>query len=409
MAALSEQTRVRENCAATPLPLPAAPDEHPRVAVVLTQLGLGGAELQTIELLKRLKGSTWEPVVVICLSEDLEPYGRVVEDLGYRLEVMDRRGSFDLPRLLSLRNLLGAYRITLVHAVHLLAAGYSWIACSLGRKVSVLPTFRSSNIDHGLLRRFVYKRMLAGSPFTLVNSHCGARILVDGLGASRERVVVVPNGVDFPELRESAATPELRSELGIATTDPVVGFVGRNRRVKNVPRFLEIAGRLFEQIPGLHIVVVGSGLDESVRGRLAPNLPSARTHFLGPRQNVPALLKDMDVLVITSDSEGCPNVALEALGLGVPVVSADVGDVGRMIAAAQRGAVVRPDDVDGYVEQVLRQLPDHRRDRVTSSSLDCLNLERDYSLDSMVLGTVGLWRRLLIERRHRLDQDGLPD
>ena len=74
MAALSEQTRVRENCAATPLLLPTAPDEHPRVAVVLTQLGLGEAELQTIELLKRLKGSTWEPVVIICLSEYLEPY-----------------------------------------------------------------------------------------------------------------------------------------------------------------------------------------------------------------------------------------------------------------------------------------------------------------------------------------------
>ena len=230
--------------------------------------------------------------------------------------------------------------------------------------------------------------MLTGLPFTLVNSHCGARILVDGLGPA-QRVVVVPNGVDFPELRESATTPELRSELGIATTDPVVGFVGRNQRVKNVPRFLKIASRLFEQIPGLHIVVIGSGLDESVRGRLAPNLPSARTHFLGPRQNVPALLKDMDVLVITSDSEGCPNVALEALGLGVPVVSADVGDVGRMIAAAQRGAVVRPDDVDGYVEQVLRQLPDHRRDRVTSSSLDCLNLERVIAWTAWSWGPLG--------------------
>jgi glycosyltransferase involved in cell wall biosynthesis len=373
--------------------LPARLEKEPRVAVVLTQLGYGGAERQTVELLTSLKATVWEPVVVVCLSEYLRPYGSIVRDLGYPLEVIRRRGSFDLARLASLRNLFRVYHVNLVHGVHLLAAAYSWIACSRGRTAPVIPAFRGGQTDHGLIRAFVYRRMLAASPITLVNSRRGARFLVDQLCARPERVAVVPNGVDFHNLGRIAARPRLRSELGIAQTEPIVGFVGRNQRVKNVPRFLEVARRLLQRVPRLHIVVVGSGLDESVRVQLAPTLPTSHTHFLGPREDVPALLKEMDVLVITSDSEGCPNVALEALGLGVPVVSADVGDVAHMVAAAQHGTVVSRHDLDGYVQSTLKYLSS-RRERPGEAPISA-ELERHYSLESMVAHTVQLWQTLL--------------
>jgi glycosyltransferase involved in cell wall biosynthesis len=392
-AAISESGLDLDKYTTGPL-LPGMAAECVRVAVVVTQLGFGGAEGQTVKLLERLKGSPWAPVVVICLSEDVKPHGSRVLDLGYPLEIASRQGSFDIDRVMVLRKLLRAYNVTLVHAVHLLAAAYSWIASRAGRDARVLPTFRSSNLDHGATRRFVYRRMLASCPLTLVNSHRGAEVLIRGLKARPERLKVVPNGLNFADLRNSASTPCLRAELGICADESIVGFVGRDRHVKNVPRFLKLAERLLDMSPRLHVVLVGVGLDESARGRLASALPESRTHFLGPRTDTPALLSDMDVLVITSESEGCPNVVLEALGLGVPVVSADVGDVPRMIRAAGHGAVVRSNDLESYVEQVLRHVSS-RSKRSRAPLIDLSGLEHEYDVDRMVLQTVELWKNLM--------------
>jgi glycosyltransferase involved in cell wall biosynthesis len=375
-----------------------ATGDPPRVAVVLTQLGLGGAERQTVELLRRLKGTAWEPVVVICLSNSVEPYAHHVRELGYPLEIVRRRASFDIGRLVWLRRLFRSYEIHLVHSVHLLAAAYCWIACWREPNRAVLPTFRGGNVNHGPVRRYFYKRIIAESSFTLVNSNRGAHVLVSDLNAQPERLVVIPNGVDFQELRERASTPSLRTDLGIAASDPIVGFVGSNRQVKNLPRFVALADRLVQKIPSLRIVVVGPGLDESARTRLAPTLAASRTHFLGPRSDVPSLLADMDVLVITSDSEGCPNVALEALGLGVPVVGANVGDIPQLIATAEIGTVVPADDLDEYLRQVIRYLNIHR-DSKTVHRQPSPRFEREYGMEAMIGRTLKLWQHLVVEPR----------
>ena len=146
-----------------------------RIAVTLAQLTHGGAERQTVELLRRLRGTEWEPAVVICLSEDLEPYGPIIRDLGYRLQVLPRTSSFDLTRVLKLRRMLHQEQIDLVHAVQLRASAYSWLACQGREKPRVLPTVRATLRRLGIIRWCIYRLMLKRSPHTLVNSYRGAR------------------------------------------------------------------------------------------------------------------------------------------------------------------------------------------------------------------------------------------
>ena len=150
----------------------------PRIAVVFTQLGLGGAERQHFLLLRRLaeRNHPWRPALVACLSEDLDPYGPALEALGYRLVVLPRRGSFDLGRLARLRRLLRAEGIDLCHAVHLLASGYCWLAARGGGPV-VLPTIRGGVTGRGRLRRFLYAVAFTRSPLILANSERGREAL----------------------------------------------------------------------------------------------------------------------------------------------------------------------------------------------------------------------------------------
>jgi len=366
----------------------------PRVAVVVSQLGFGGAERQTAELLAALRGRPDEPRLVICLSADLEPYGPRLVELGYRLEVIPRGTSFDLARLFRLRRLFRNERIDLVHAVHLLASGYAFLAAWPGRRPIVLPSVRGAEAGPGALRRLVYRRMFQACPRALVNSSRGARFMHEILGAPADRIAVIPNGVDFAALAAAARPDLLRSELGIPPAAPLVAYVGKDSRVKNVPRAVEVVRRARAAHRDLHAVFVGEGLDEEARGKLAPDLPPGPVRLLGPRPDIPSILAAADALLLTSDSEGCPNVVIEALALGTPVVSADVGDVAEIVGGAGAGMVVPRGDVDAYVAALGRLFGDRSAARAAVRR-ELPRLEARYGLAAMVEGTLALWRELL--------------
>jgi glycosyltransferase involved in cell wall biosynthesis len=362
--------------------------------VVLTQLGYGGAERQTVELLRRLAGGPWQPELVVCLSEDLEPHGPLLREMGYRLEVLPRRGSFDPARVWRLRALLARERIDLVHAVHLLASGYVALATRFGRKPPMLPTVRGARRVRGALRRAVYRRMIRRSPVTLVNSEQGKRILAADLGVPEDRLEVVPNGIDFEALDRAASGADPRPGLGIPAGAPLVLYVGKNAPVKDVPRLVRVLGELLARHPEAHAVVAGHGLDSAAGVALGPNLPGDRAHWLGPRSDVPLLLASADALLLTSRSEGCPNVVLEALALGTPVVSGDVGDVRGMVGEQLAELIVPPDRDEAYAAALDRVLGDPgafgRRAAERRPEL-----ERRFGTRAMVQRTIALWQRLV--------------
>ncbi|MBU2692618.1 MAG: glycosyltransferase family 4 protein [Candidatus Eisenbacteria bacterium] len=377
------------------LHLPPPPNgSRPRIAIILTQLGFGGAERQTVELLRLLKSTDWEPSLIVCLSDQLEPYASTVQRLGYRLEVLQRHSSFDLDRLYKLRSLLGRERIQIVHAVHLLASGYTWLSQFGSSGIRAVPSIRCAEVYPGWARKWIYRKMFNDSPRAIANSHSGAEFVCDALGAPRERLAIVPNGVDFKELRRQAEPPILRAMLNLPPETPILGFVGKDTPGKNVPLFLDVAHRVMSCVEGTHAVLLGGGLSEFARDKFYPQLPKERIHFLGTREDLPALVADMSCLLVTSLSEGCPNAVLEALGLGTPVVSTDVGDVERMIVQGENGFVVHSGDAEDLAAAVMDVLESGGEGR-EGVRMNWSALEKSYSIESMVNRTVELWREIL--------------
>ena len=370
------------------------PARAARVAVVVSQLGLGGAERQTTLLLEKLAGSAWAPRVVVCLSGHVEPYGPRIEAAGYRVVVLERRRSFDPGRLLRLRALLRREAIDLIHAVHMLASGYCALA-SAGGRARLVPTARGTVVPPHALRWFVYRAMLRRAPVVLANSHRGAEFLCRRLGARPGSLRVVPNGIDFGGIRRAADRGALRTELGLAPDVPVVAWVGKNNRVKNVPRLASLLRELTARHADLHAVIAGVGLGPEARAEHFAGLPEDRVHLLGPRSDVPSILAAADALVLTSDSEGCPNVVLESLAIGRPVVAPDVGDVRRMIGDDAAGAIVgAPDDIPSFADAVLALIGDRSgaRSRVIGQ---WPRLESEYGLEAMVRRTLEAWKDAL--------------
>jgi teichuronic acid biosynthesis glycosyltransferase TuaC len=158
------------------------------------------------------------------------------------------------------------------------------------------------------------------------------------LGASGCRIEVLRNGVDLdlfaPKDRAAA-----RRDLGLDPDGPVVLAVSSLVRWKGV----DLVIRAVAALPSAHLVIVGEGPEAGALRRLAEALRlRERVRFLGPlpQDRLASWYHAADVLVLASAREGCPNVLLEALACGTPVVAAAVGGVPEIVRDAAAGRLV---------------------------------------------------------------------
>lgn len=186
------------------------------------------------------------------------------------------------------------------------------------------------------------------------------------IGYDATKMIVVPNGYDFSWLRASAEDRDaLREKHGIQPNDVVLGSLGRFNIVKDQENFVRAAGLLAQHHPNLKFLMVGRELD-SDNAKLVTwiNQTGCKERFvlLGERKDVPQCLAAMDVFCLHSLTEGFPNVLAEAMSMGLPCITTDVGDAAMLLA--DTGVVVVKGDSTALaygVEQLLALGQDARQ------------------------------------------------
>jgi glycosyltransferase involved in cell wall biosynthesis len=155
----------------------------------------------------------------------------------------------------------------------------------------------------------------------------------------------------------------LRRELAVPDDVPLLGFVGNLSPEKRPERTLDVLAGVLAQGQAAHLVVAGDGpLRASFEREARSRGLDEDVSSLGHRSDVARLLGGLDVLLLTSDIEGIPGVAIEAQMTGCPVVTFPTGGVGDVVEDGVTGVVVARPDSALMTEQVLRLLrsPDRR-------------------------------------------------
>ncbi len=177
-------------------------------------------------------------------------------------------------------------------------------------------------------------------------------------GVPRERITVVPNGVDadtFDRARYPEARHWLRASLGLGDDVPVALFAGTYVR-----KGLETAIRAAAAAsPDLHLVVAGSGPFHVARRWDRDVGLGERLHLLGPRADVAALYAAADLFVLPTRYDPYGMVVTEAMASGLPVVVSAAAGAAGLIEHGRNGWVVRePDDADGFAAAMRAILAD---------------------------------------------------
>jgi glycosyltransferase involved in cell wall biosynthesis len=165
------------------------------------------------------------------------------------------------------------------------------------------------------------------------------------LGVPRERVHLVMNGIDASVFRPRDRAAARRA-LGVADDARVVLFVGRLEPQKGIHELLDAFERMRARVPRATLALVGQGISsDEVRARVA-RWEHGAAILLGarPPAEVAEWMGACDVMTLPSWAEGTPNVVLEALASGRPVVATGVGGIPDVLRDARSGIVVPPRD-----------------------------------------------------------------
>lgn len=181
--------------------------------------------------------------------------------------------------------------------------------------------------------------------------------LYTSVGIPRAKIVTVYSGLDSVPFQR-AARGQVRAELGLAPEALVVTCVANLRPVKNHALLLEAIARLPANQP-VHLLAVGDGpLRAELIARAQRLGLSERVHWLGSRQDIPAILADTDIKALTSDWEGLPGALLEAMAAGCPVVATRVGGAPELVLEGETGLLTPPGDVEALTAALSQLVGD---------------------------------------------------
>jgi glycosyltransferase involved in cell wall biosynthesis len=362
-----------------------------RILFLVRSLDVGGAEQQLVALVKGLDKARFESVVATYY-----PGGALRSALngvaGVRVISLEKRGRWDVVGfLLRLIRLVREVKPDLLYGYMGIANELALLMASLFRR-KVAFGVRASDVDYfryGWIQGWTFRLGAMLSRYAdcvIVNSragwvHCARK------GYRKDRMVVVPNGIDTDRFRpDEVARARIRAELSARDGDLLVGLAARLDPIKDHPTFLAAAARLAAERTEARFVCVGGGPDEyrdrmrELQHRLGLG---ERVLWLGERSDMPAVFNALDVACCSSLSEGHPNVVSEAMACGVPCVVTDVGDAAWIVG--QAGMVVPAGNPERLAEGLLTML--RSRDRAQIGAAARKRIVQNFSVPALARAT----------------------
>ena len=342
--------------------MPHDPPPPIRIALIITELHIGGAERCLVELAKRLDRAKYEPTVYSLRPPPPQNQAALVEELhraGIDVRFLGARSWLSSPRvLISLWRHLRRQRPQIVQSFLFHANFFAAIAGRIAGVSRVIAGIRVAEPRkwHLQLARWTDRWI---TKYVCVSQAVASFSHTTG-GLPLEKLELIPNGIDFHRFA-SASAVDLRT-LGVAPGRRLITFVGRLDSQKGLAWFLPLAPRIFAQFQDHDLLIVGDGpLRQRLEQIVAELNIRPRVHFVGWRPDIPGILAASDVLILPSQWEGMPNVVLEAMAAAKPVIACNVEGVSELLGGLAREQSVPPGDSDAFFNQLALVLNDPAR------------------------------------------------
>lgn len=336
-----------------------------RILYVNTPTYTGGAEISLLTLMRHLDPKRYKPLLLTSgegqLTEAAQGYG--IETIIQEFPWFRKRYPWRYPAsIMRLALTLRRHEVALVHTNCDHSPRYVLRACQLAQLpyvAHVRDFVRAWFEPHNL-------RALNRAAVVLANSQAVASACAEA-GIEPARIRRVYNPIDlapFQQLVDADRQP-LRSSLGLPMDGFMVGIVGQIQPIKGHMDFVNAAAQVVASVPQAHFVVAGDAMiakmqafKEQLQQAVADNGLSDRFHFLGFRDDLPVVMRSLDVLVAPSWSESFGRVVVEGQAAGCPVVGTNVGGIPEIIQDGVNGLLAPPRDPASLAAAIVQLATD---------------------------------------------------
>lgn len=284
---------------------------------------------------------------------------------GLTFHEIPERGKFDPSVIGALRKLIVQYDINLIHShdyksdlfaylagrwfapkpVRLMSTAHAWVLLGLKGEI-----YR--RLDLLVMRHF--DRLVAVSEAT-------QREMVAG-GVPAEKIAIIHNAIDTVAWSPARVDGSCRKAQALEAAFPIIGYVGRINEEKDLETWIRAAAVVGAKYPKARFVLVGDGKGDDTQARIEQLAATLNIRqqivFTGFRSDLQELYGSFDIFMLTSRREGLPNCILEAMAMGVPVVTTDVAGAKELVADQMTGFVLPQGDVEGLGGALMKLASD---------------------------------------------------
>jgi len=371
----------------------------PLIAHVIHRLDYGGLENGLVNLINRMPPERYRHAI-LCLTDYNPEFRRRIQRPDVEVFALHKREGHDLGLYRRCWAQLRQWRPAIVHTRGLATLEMQLPAWLAGAPARVHGEHGWDAQAGSEPRRRQWLRRL-GNP--LVNHYIAlsaelAAYLENVVGVSPTRVTQIINGVDSERFHPG----QDRSPLPPGFAPPgtlIIGTVGRLEKVKDHSNLVRAFIRLVESVPEarqrLRLVIIGEG---SLRTEIESLLNEAGLRDLawlpGARDDVPELLRTMDVFVLPSQAEGISNTILEAMACSLPVVATEVGGNAELVVEGETGRRVPASDPQALAA-AMRELIDDPKRMSAYGAAGRRRVEERFSMDAMTAAYLKVYDAVL--------------
>lgn len=375
-----------------------------KIAFLIDRLNYGGAARQLVVLANALQQHGHAVVVLVFYAGgELE---RELRSSAVVVHVLNKRGRWDLVRFA--RHLIRVLREEQPQVLHGYLGIPNLVAILLKPLfpgLKVIWAIRASDMQlhrYGRLPQLLDRLasfLSRYSDLVIANSFAGsAHVLSKGYPS--RKVIVIPNGIDTDRfVPSSESRMRFRSHLNVATSDKLVGVIGRVDPLKGHETFFRAAAIVARARSDVRFVCVGDApaAERRTLHELGAELGlTDRLLWVPPQADMTSVYNGLDVLCLPSYSEGFPNALGEGMACGVPCVTTDVGDCALILARPR--FVVPPGDayalatrlqavLNSPSDEIARMAADGRRRIVGTFSIANLVRATEHAIVPLLDGT----------------------
>lgn len=377
------------------------------VCLLISSLEYGGAERQVVEMMHSFEVTRVRAIV--CALSKRVPLTDCIANRDAWLHIIEKQFKYDFTTVFRVALLLRRQKIDVLHAFLFDSEIIARLAAPLAGVPVVIASERNADYVSPLIHKIFYK--LTRSLFTVMvaNSNAGKRHIVKTQQLTDSRVEVVHNGVDVNRFRPDCLAGQMfRFNHGIPAEDCLIGMVGSYKRQKGHDYFLRMASRVSRSIPNSWFFIVGGVISKNELSnaysqeikRMAASLGLAeRCRFIENQNDMAAFYNACDFTVLLSRHEGTPNVVLESMACGVPVIVSDVAD-NASIVTPESGWVVPAGNHDAaaqWIENTVSDITARKRMALAARHRICSK----FSLETASYKLEDIYRKCLQQKTGR--------